>query len=69
MAINITRVQGKYTATTTAPHGSSNVWQTEEPLTAADLIDMLRRRGCHQTDIGDAMYEADPEWLLRIESE
>ena len=30
-----------------------------------DLVAALRERGCHQTDIGDAFDEADPEWLLR----
>jgi hypothetical protein len=29
----------------------------------------LLRRGCHQTDIGDAFYDADDDWLLRIEDE
>ena len=29
------------------------------------LVDALRQRGCHQTDIGDAFYFADPEWLTR----
>jgi len=38
-----------------------------DPATnAADtVVAALRDRGCHQTDIGDAFYEADPEWQLR----
>jgi hypothetical protein len=30
-----------------------------------ELIDKLRALGCHQTDIGDAFSEADPDWLGR----
>jgi hypothetical protein len=30
-----------------------------------DLIAALTERGCHQTDIGDAFFEADPEWETR----
>jgi hypothetical protein len=26
------------------------------------LVAALVARGCHQTDIGDALYEADPDW-------
>jgi hypothetical protein len=28
---------------------------------------MLREHGCHQTDIGDAFYEADPDWLDHLD--
>jgi hypothetical protein len=68
MAIRIERVGGKYSAVVTPPHGRSTSWRTTEPLILTDLIDALSRRGCHQTDIGDALYEADPEWVLRMES-
>jgi hypothetical protein len=34
-------------------------------MTRDDLVDALRGIGCHQTDIGDAFYEADPDWLDR----
>jgi hypothetical protein len=29
-------------------------------------MSVLRSLGCHQTDIGDAFYAADPEWLSRV---
>jgi hypothetical protein len=32
---------------------------------ADELIDALLERGCHQRDIGDAFFEADPEWEFR----
>ena len=65
MAIVITRVGDLYEATTTAPHGGDEPWATSRPMSRGDLIAALRGRGCHQTDIGDAFYEADPEWLQR----
>ena len=27
----------------------------------------LERRGCHQQDIGDLLYEIDPDWLTRLD--
>jgi hypothetical protein len=34
-------------------------------MSAEELVGELRSRGCHQTDIGDAFYDADPQWLDR----
>jgi hypothetical protein len=31
----------------------------------ADLIRELQKLGWHQTDLGDAFYAADPDWLSR----
>lgn len=30
-----------------------------------ELVAALQEIGCHQTDIGDAFFEADPDWLNR----
>jgi hypothetical protein len=65
MAIVIRRVGLLYEAVVTSPHGRGQAWRTEYALGRSELIDVLRSRGCHQTDIGDAFYDADPEWLLR----
>lgn len=67
MAIKITRVGSAYIAHVTPPHGRAVEWSTPNPLDAESLIAELRGRGCHQTDIADALYEADPRWLLRLE--
>jgi hypothetical protein len=66
MTIRITRVRDQYVAEVTPPHGGG-AWTTTEPLGAPELIEELTRRGCHRTDIGDAFYEADDAWLLRLE--
>lgn len=33
-------------------------------MAANVLVEMLLGCGCHQIDIGDAFYDADPDWLL-----
>lgn len=68
MAIKITRVEEKYLAEVTPPHGGGVAWSTTEPLGASELIRELTSRGCHQTDIGDAFYEADDAWVLKLEN-
>jgi hypothetical protein len=35
---------------------------TFPPMPLHDLIRALEREGIHQTDIGDALYAADPDW-------
>jgi hypothetical protein len=66
MAILIKRVESGYVATATPPHVNGGVWETSGPLPARGLTEELRRRGCHQQDIGDALYEADSDWMLRL---
>ncbi len=63
MAITIKKEGGGYTAHVTPPHGGGSEWSTTRPMLRDELIQALRDHGCHQTDIGDAFYEADPEWL------
>ena len=65
MAIVICRVDGLYEAEVTPPHGGGVPWKSSTPLRRDDMVAALRAWGCHQTDIGDAFYEGDPEWLLR----
>ena len=38
-------------------------WKSEKPMPKDKLISKLLELGCHQQDIGDAFYEADPNWL------
>jgi hypothetical protein len=60
--ITIQRVgDGSYSAEVTPSHGGGTPWATPEPMSRQGVITALRDRGCHQTDIGDAFYAADPE--------
>jgi hypothetical protein len=66
MGIKITRVGGDlYTATLTRPHGSGRDQTTSQPMSRDLLMRVLRDRGCRPTDISQAFYEADPDWLIR----
>lgn len=67
MSIKVQRVGELYEAEATPPHVRLDRWQTPSPMTASALIDTLRELGCHTTDITDALYEADPEWVDRPE--
>jgi hypothetical protein len=42
-------------------------WSTNEALTGLQLTNELVARGCHQVDIGDAMYEQDPLWVEKLQ--
>ena len=65
MPIKINRVGRLYEAEVSPPHGRGQPWRSPRPMEIDDLIAALLERGCHQTDIGDAFHEADPEWETR----
>lgn len=66
MALKIKMNNGYYEAEVTPPH-STEAWKTLTPLRLRELIEELERRGCHQRDIGDALYEIDPDWLSHLD--
>lgn len=51
-----------YVAVATPPEVSEQ-WSITEPISARKLIKQLTDRGCHTTDIADALNEQDPEWI------
>jgi hypothetical protein len=63
--IEITLGDDGYIAEVTPPHGGGDRWSTSYPMTADELVEALIQRGCHQTDIADALDAADPEWRFR----
>jgi hypothetical protein len=67
MAIVITRTAAGYTASVTPPHAAT--WSSDRHYTAAELAATLRGLGCHQTDVGDAFYIANPKWLDDVDSQ
>jgi hypothetical protein len=62
VAIEIQKTDDGYAAHVTPPHGRRE-WTTPHPMTRDDLDRELHGLGCHPTDIGDAFYDADPNWL------
>ena len=65
MPITIAKTPEGYTAEVTPPHCGGVPWSTPRPMQLDELIDELIGRGCHRTDIGDALYAADPDWVSR----
>lgn len=65
MQLRIRRAENGYVATVTPSHGDDVRWEVTTPVSQGALIDALVELGFHQQDIGDALYEADPEWLDR----
>ncbi len=66
MPIVISKVGALYEADVTPPHGSGRRWHSPSPDEPDVLIAKLLELGCHQTDIGDAFYAADPAWLSHL---
>jgi hypothetical protein len=67
MALRLSQVAANlYEATVTPPHSVSD-WRTPTPLSGRQLLKALVAMGCHQQDIGDALYDVDPDWLSKLE--
>ncbi len=69
MQLKIIRVEAGYVACVTPSHGDNVRWTTDRPMSQRKLIQRLQEIGFHQQDIGDAFYEADPEWQFREKHE
>jgi hypothetical protein len=66
MAIEITRVgRDLYKATLTPPHSNRREGTVSQPMTRDLLMRTLRDLGCRPTEISEAFYDADPDWLIR----
>ena len=63
--LHIKRESNLYVGSITSSDGRTTLWETPEPVSRNDLIRELQKLGWHQTDIGDAFYAADPDWLSR----
>jgi hypothetical protein len=64
MAIIVRKVsEAFYEAEVTSPHVGV-AWSTSEPLRMHVLSRELVAKGLHQTDVGDAIDDADREWLI-----
>ena len=65
MALTVSKIsEAFYAAEATPPH-VDQPWSTAEPLRMHQLCEQLLARGVHQIDIGDAINDADREWLVR----
>jgi len=62
--IKIVKVANGFEVSATPPHVKA-AWHSSSALTHQALIAALLEQGAHQTDIGDALASADPDWLKR----
>jgi hypothetical protein len=66
MSLDVIKIDDRhYTASATPPH-VREAWSTPAALPIRELIKELQARGCHQQDIGDALYEQDPRWVEKL---
>ena len=65
MAIIIKLAGIGYLAEVTPPNIHGSAWKISKPMSRDELARELLRLGCHETDVGDAFYAADPNWLER----
>lgn len=63
MAIVVKQSDAGYEAFVTPLHTTGPAWQSSQPMFVRELVAALIARGCHQTDVGDAFYAANPKWL------
>lgn len=66
MSLRISKSNAGYTAKGVL---AGVTFEADVPLSARELVQWLQNQGFHQTDIGDAFFEADPNWLSRLETE
>jgi hypothetical protein len=69
MAIVIKKSGSACEAVATPPHITGPAWQSSQPMPARELMAALLERGCHQTDVGDARYAANPNWLAEMRAQ
>jgi hypothetical protein len=67
VAIRLTPKGQNFWVEVTPPHAET--WRSDAPLSATDVLEVLSDKGCHSTDITDALYEADPTWTARHDAE
>jgi hypothetical protein len=66
-SIKIQRIGELYSVVAVADDRSrrASAFSSIAPMTKGEVIDSLLGCGWHQQDIGDAFYEADPDWVDR----
>jgi len=67
MSIEITYDGGGYHVSVTPPHAPA--WHSPRGLTPTEAMTELSKRGCHPTDVTDALTTANPEWFVEHDRE
>lgn len=67
MSLEIVYEPPGYRVSVSPPHAAA--WQSPRPLTPTEVLEELSKRGCHSTDITDALYSANPAWTVEHDGE
>jgi hypothetical protein len=67
LALDIVYESGGYRVSVSPPHAES--WRSPGLLTPTKVLEELSARGCHSTDITDALYAANPNWTVAHDAE
>lgn len=60
LSLDVTYEAGGYRVDVSPPHAET--WESPHLLTATEVLEELSKRGCHSTDITDALFAANPAW-------
>ena len=66
MTITVTFADGRYAAEVVPDGDAGASWATESGLSAKELVDALAGHGCRHTEIGEAMFAVNPDWLSEL---
>jgi hypothetical protein len=66
MPLKIVKVSDDLYSVSATPPDVGEEWTPSGPVRGRHLTRELIERGMHQTDVGDAMYEADPDWVSKL---
>lgn len=67
MSLDVVYEVGGYRVSVTPPHAAA--WHSTRLLTPTEVLEELSARGCHSTDITDALYAANPDWTVAHDAE
>lgn len=67
MSLEIVYEPGGYRVSVSPPHAEA--WHSTRLLTPTEVLEELSKRGCHSTDITDALYAANPGWTVAHDAE
>jgi hypothetical protein len=67
VSLAITCESGLYRVSVSPPH--AEVWRSTLLLTPTQVLEELSTRGCHTTDITDALCAANPDWTVAHDAE
>ncbi len=66
MALRISKVSDDLYKVCASPPDVKEEWSPCEPVRGRRLTRELTDRGAHQIDVGEAMHEADPDWISKL---